>query len=142
MSEPHKLKQGIDAHVFTAEERSRGGLMRAAKIRAAKLEAMAEGRPYKPARRRRRRRSHWAGDSRARDPDYVPIALRPPAKPQPVTCHYATCPRGLHGVPCQCPICQSVPGKDALPPHSCRCGHSSLPRREPRGPADFYDWNP
>jgi hypothetical protein len=39
---------------LTPEERSRGGLMRAVKIREAKLDAMAEGRPHKRERRRRR----------------------------------------------------------------------------------------
>lgn len=55
--------------------------MRAAKIRTAKLDAMAEGRPYKPTRVRRRR-SRWAG---YRDPDFVPIAHRPlEPRPSPV----------------------------------------------------------
>jgi hypothetical protein len=42
------------SHELTPEERSRGGLMRAVKIREAKLDAMAEGRPHKRERRRRR----------------------------------------------------------------------------------------
>lgn len=43
------------SHELTPEERSRGGITRAQRIRTAKLDAMAEGRPYKPTRKRRRR---------------------------------------------------------------------------------------
>ena len=47
------------SHELTPEERSRGGRERAARIQSAKLAAMAEGRPYKPAKRRRRPKRPW-----------------------------------------------------------------------------------
>jgi hypothetical protein len=53
----HAPRRGDRSYELTPEERSRGGYTRAAKIRAAKSSAMAEGRPYKPKRRRRKRNS-------------------------------------------------------------------------------------
>ena len=54
------------SHELTAEERSRGGRMRAAKIYTAKAEAAAQGKPYKPLRRRRRSSFGFRGDPYAR----------------------------------------------------------------------------
>ena|SRR5436189_5386035 len=54
------------SHKLTAEERSRGGRMRAAKIYTAKAEAAAQGKPYKPLRRRRRSSFGFRGDPYAR----------------------------------------------------------------------------
>ena len=63
------------SHKLTAEERSRGGRMRAAKIYTAKAEAAAQGKPYKPLRRRRR--------SSFGDPYARPASPEPVAAPEP-----------------------------------------------------------
>jgi hypothetical protein len=67
---------------LTPEERSRGGLHRAAKIRSAKLDAMAEGRPYKPTKRRRLRRSKWSTSQ----PAVSPLWREPAPAPTPPAC--------------------------------------------------------
>ena len=66
------------SHKLTAEERSRGGRMRAAKIYTAKAEAAAQGKPYKPLRRRRRSSFGFRGDPYAR-----PASPEPVAAPEP-----------------------------------------------------------
>ena len=66
------------SHELTAEERSRGGRMRAAKIYTAKAEAAAQGKPYKPLRRRRRSSFGFRGDPYAR-----PASPEPVAAPEP-----------------------------------------------------------
>jgi hypothetical protein len=57
-----------------------GTLVRAAKIRTAKLDAMAEGRPYKPTKRRRRKAKFWP---RGR------IEPNPYPDPSPTTLHHS-----------------------------------------------------
>jgi hypothetical protein len=79
------------SHELTPEERSRGGLHRAAKIRTAKLDAMAEGRPYKPTKRRRRRRSKWSTS----DPAVSPL-WREPAPPVSASAPSVSIPPGLY----------------------------------------------
>ena len=66
------------SHELTPEERSRGGRMRAAKIYTAKAEAAAQGKPYKPLRRRRRSSFGFRGDPYAR-----PASPEPVAAPEP-----------------------------------------------------------
>src|SRR5437763_1544409 len=66
------------SHELTAEERSRGGRMRAAKIYTAKAEAAAQGKPYKPLRRRRRSSFGFRGDPYARPPSPEPVAALEP----------------------------------------------------------------
>src|SRR5207248_6531525 len=69
---PHmQPRRSEKSHELTPEERSRGGRMRAAKIYTAKAEAAAQGKPYKPLRRRRRRSAFGLSD----DP-YVSAAWR------------------------------------------------------------------
>jgi hypothetical protein len=70
------------SHELTPEERSRGGLHRAAKIRTAKLDAMAEGRPYKPTKRRRRR-SRWSSGESAVSPMWREPEPSAPSRPTP-----------------------------------------------------------
>jgi hypothetical protein len=82
----HAPRRSEKSHDLTAEERSRGGRMRAAKIHTAKAEAAAEGRPYKPLRRRRRSpfglggdpyaRPEWRERATAEQEEYEPEALR------------------------------------------------------------------
>ena len=58
----HSPRRSEKSHELTQEERSRGGRMRAAKIYEAKSRAAAEGKPYKPLRRRRRSSFGISGD--------------------------------------------------------------------------------
>ena len=49
----HSSRRSEKSHELTPEDRSRGGRMRAAKIYEAKATAAAEGKRYKPLRRKR-----------------------------------------------------------------------------------------
>src|SRR5436190_4504425 len=77
----HAPRRSEKSHKLTAEERSRGGRMRAAKIYTAKSQAMAEGRAYKPLRRRRRSPFGLGGDPYASRP--APAPEREGALPLP-----------------------------------------------------------
>jgi hypothetical protein len=73
----HAPRRSEHSHQLTPEERSRGGRMRAARIYTAKAEAMAEGRPYKPARRKKRRLSFGLRGDPYAPPDFGELVPTP-----------------------------------------------------------------
>ena len=76
----HAPRRSDKSHELTPEERSRGGRMRAARIYEAKAEAAAEGKRYKPLRRKRPSPGRdpyaspaWREHVAAAEPDEAPM---------------------------------------------------------------------